>query len=103
MLGSAGVVSPLSENFCSGCNRLRLTSDGNIEVCLFGRNETSLRDLIRDEATDNELITAIQLSLNLKKRVHSGERNATLIVLISWMNPELTSIQQVFIGFRATL
>jgi len=83
MLGSVGVISSMSENFCSGCNRLRLTSDGNLKVCLFGRNETSLRDLIRNGATDDELVKAIQLSLNLKKREHSGEQNATLVVIIS--------------------
>lgn len=78
MSGSIGFISSMTENFCSGCNRLRITSDGNLKVCLFGREETSLRDLMRNKATDSELMAAIQSSLGRKWRQHGGEFGVNL-------------------------
>ena len=37
----------LHSNFCSTCNRLRLTADGKIKLCLFGEDSLNLKDLIR--------------------------------------------------------
>lgn len=37
----------MTENFCGTCNRLRITCDGNIKACLFGNEEVSLRDILR--------------------------------------------------------
>ena len=37
----------MTQSFCGSCNRLRITSDGNLKVCLFGNAEISLRDIIR--------------------------------------------------------
>ena len=45
--GRVGFITSMTENFCGGCNRLRITSDGNLKVCLFGNAEVSLRDLLR--------------------------------------------------------
>ena len=44
-----GFITSMSEHFCSSCNRLRITADGKIKVCLFGsnENEVSLRDIMR--------------------------------------------------------
>jgi hypothetical protein len=36
-------------NFCAGCNRLRITADGHLKVCLFGDEKLSLKDAIRGE------------------------------------------------------
>lgn len=47
-VGRIGFVTSMTENFCSSCNRLRITSDGNLKVCLFGKEEVSLRDILRD-------------------------------------------------------
>ena len=46
-LGRVGFITSMSEHFCSTCNRLRLTADGKLKVCLFGKTEVSLRDLLR--------------------------------------------------------
>lgn len=73
MAGSIGFISSISDNFCSGCNRLRVTSDGSLKVCLFGKEETSLRDLMRNGATDPELIKAISSALYRKQKQHAGE------------------------------
>lgn len=45
--GKLGFITSMTEHFCGGCNRLRITSDGNLKVCLFGNSEVSLRDLLR--------------------------------------------------------
>jgi len=46
-LGTVGFISPLGEHFCQNCNRLRLTSDGQLRSCLVSPNEVSLRDALR--------------------------------------------------------
>lgn len=45
--GSVGFITSMTHNFCGTCNRLRITSDGNLKVCLFGDAEVSLRDILR--------------------------------------------------------
>ena len=45
--GSVGFISPMSPVTCGTCNRLRLTADGNLKVCLHGAEEASLRDVLR--------------------------------------------------------
>jgi cyclic pyranopterin phosphate synthase len=45
--GTIGFITSMTENFCGTCNRLRITCDGNIKVCLFGKEEVSLRDILR--------------------------------------------------------
>ncbi|TQS36625.1 hypothetical protein Golomagni_02918 [Golovinomyces magnicellulatus] len=46
-VGRIGFITSMTHNFCTSCNRLRITSDGNLKVCLFGKAEVSLRDIIR--------------------------------------------------------
>ncbi|KAJ4425069.1 hypothetical protein N0V82_000351 [Gnomoniopsis sp. IMI 355080] len=46
--GRLGFVTSMTHNFCGSCNRLRITSDGNLKVCLFGNEEVSLRDILRE-------------------------------------------------------
>ncbi|KAK3495104.1 molybdenum cofactor biosynthesis protein 1 B [Neurospora hispaniola] len=45
--GKVGFITSMTHNFCGTCNRLRITSDGNLKVCLFGNAEVSLRDIVR--------------------------------------------------------
>ena len=57
--GAAGTVSfiaSMTQPFCAGCNRLRLTADGSLKVCLFGDSEVSLRDALRGGASDAQLM-----------------------------------------------
>ncbi len=48
-MGRVGFITSMTHNFCGSCNRLRITSDGNLKVCLFGNSEVSLRDLLRKD------------------------------------------------------
>ena len=47
-------------------------ADGNIKVCLFGNNEVSLRDAIREGASDEELLAVMSAAVDRKKRAHAG-------------------------------
>ncbi|EEP78050.1 molybdenum cofactor biosynthesis protein 1 A [Uncinocarpus reesii 1704] len=55
--GRVGFITSMTHNFCGTCNRLRITSDGNLKVCLFGNAEVSLRDMIR-KGNDGQPIDA---------------------------------------------
>jgi GTP 3',8-cyclase len=53
-----GVIASVSQPFCGACDRTRLTADGAVRSCLFSREETDLRGLLRDGADDEALSAA---------------------------------------------
>ena len=69
-LGKIGFISPLSNHFCSACNRMRLTSDGRLRTCLFSDNETNLSHHIRNNCTDKELEELIKKTILTKPEKH---------------------------------
>ncbi|XP_077341504.1 molybdenum cofactor biosynthesis protein 1-like [Lithobates pipiens] len=73
--GQIGFITSMSEHFCGSCNRLRITADGNLKVCLFGNAEVSLRDLLRSESSEEELIQTIGAAVGRKKKQHAGMFN----------------------------
>ncbi|KAK9533278.1 hypothetical protein VZT92_008406 [Zoarces viviparus] len=70
--GQVGFITSMSEHFCGCCNRLRITADGNLKVCLFGSSEVSLRDVLRSGASDEELLQIIGAAVGSKKKQHAG-------------------------------
>lgn len=78
--GQVGFITSMTEHFCGSCNRLRITADGNLKVCLFGNKEVSLRDAIRHGCSEDDLIALIGASVMRKKKQHAGER---LIIMFS--------------------
>ena len=68
--GKVGFINSMTDHFCGGCNRLRLTADGNLKVCLFSNQETNLRDLIRNNTSDEELYNIIHTAVKGKKFSH---------------------------------
>jgi cyclic pyranopterin phosphate synthase len=50
-----GFISPLSRRFCSECNRIRITADGRLRLCLFSDREIGLRNTLRNGMTDSDL------------------------------------------------
>jgi molybdenum cofactor biosynthesis protein A len=70
--GSVGFISSMSDHFCSGCNRIRITADGKLKVCLFGSNEVNLRDMMRAGINDERLIETVQSALSRKAASHAG-------------------------------
>lgn len=73
--GTVSFITSMSKAFCSSCNRLRITADGNLKVCLFGNTEQSLRDRLREGMTDEELATVVQAAVLRKKAAHAGMDN----------------------------
>lgn len=62
----------MSEHFCGTCNRLRITADGNLKVCLFGNREVSLRDALRSGCSEDDLLALIKAAVLRKKKHHAG-------------------------------
>lgn len=66
-----GVISPHSNNFCSSCNRVRVTAAGRLLLCLGNEHGADLRDVIRSHAGDHErLLQAILSAIPLKPERH---------------------------------
>lgn len=61
--GTVGFVSSVTESFCAGCNRLRLTADGQFKTCLFLPSCLDLRGMVRSGAKDEELERAVRSAL----------------------------------------
>lgn len=68
--GTVSFISPLSDEFCARCNRLRITADGGLKTCLFAPPELNLRDLLRQGVTDENLAGLIQSCLLRKPEAH---------------------------------
>jgi cyclic pyranopterin phosphate synthase len=68
--GRIGFINPVSEPFCSDCDRIRLTADGKLRTCLFSLNETDLRAPLRDGATDDDLERIVRDAVWRKELKH---------------------------------
>ena len=68
--GEIGFVNPVSEPFCSSCDRIRLTADGQLRTCLFSRREWDLKTPLRDGATDEALVELIRWAVRHKELKH---------------------------------
>ena len=80
--GLVGFIGAMTENFCEGCNRARVTADGGFQACLGGSERVSLRDLVRSGASDGELEAAVRGALGRKEpRHHMDEPGARLVTL----------------------
>jgi cyclic pyranopterin phosphate synthase len=67
---SVGFITPLSQHFCETCNRVRLTVDGQLHLCLGQEERMDFRALLRDGASDDDLIVAIHAAMDLKPERH---------------------------------
>jgi cyclic pyranopterin phosphate synthase len=65
-----GIISAISENFCSTCNRVRLTAVGELHTCLAYDDATNLRAPLRSGAADEAIADAIRGALGLKRQGH---------------------------------
>ena len=73
-----GIVGSVTRPFCSTCDRIRLTADGQFRTCLFARTETDLRTPLRAGATDAELAERMGLAVRAKKVGHGIDDPAFL-------------------------
>jgi cyclic pyranopterin phosphate synthase len=68
--GEIGFVNPVSEPFCSSCDRIRLTADGQLRTCLFSRREWDLKKPLRDGSSDEEVEALIRWAVRHKELKH---------------------------------
>ena len=68
--GSVGVIAPYAKDFCSTCNRLRVTSRGRLRMCLFAEGEHSLRPLLQRDDQRAELQESVRTLLGRKDVSH---------------------------------
>jgi cyclic pyranopterin phosphate synthase len=68
--GEIGFVNPVSEPFCSSCDRIRLTADGQLRTCLFSRREWDLKGPLRDGASDDDLCDLLRFAVRHKELKH---------------------------------
>jgi cyclic pyranopterin phosphate synthase len=68
--GRLGLITPMSHNFCEGCNRVRVTCTGTLHTCLGQDDAADLRSVMRSGAADAELVRAIEDAVWRKPRGH---------------------------------
>ncbi len=68
--GAVGVISPLSHDYCERCNRVRLTADGRLRLCLFGDYEIDLRAPLREGASREDIVDILRASMLIKPERH---------------------------------
>jgi len=72
--GNAGVIASVTEPFCAGCTRARLTADGKLVMCLFSDQSCDLKGLMRSGADDEALVERIRSAWSTRKDRYSEER-----------------------------
>jgi cyclic pyranopterin phosphate synthase len=68
--GTLGFITPISEHFCTHCNRLRLTADGQLRPCLLSDEEIDLRTPLRQGASVSEIKSLLLQGIERKPRKH---------------------------------
>jgi cyclic pyranopterin phosphate synthase len=66
-LGRFGLITPMSNHFCAGCNRLRIASDGRLRTCLFADKEYRLRGILRHPRLGVRFVSEVMRRANRKK------------------------------------
>ncbi|WP_104179934.1 GTP 3',8-cyclase MoaA [Arthrobacter sp. B0490] len=70
VLGTVGIIASVTEPFCADCRRTRVTAEGKVMSCLFSREETDLRELLRSDADDDAVAQRWREAMWLKPRAH---------------------------------
>ena len=68
--GEIGLIAPVTQPFCGHCSRIRLTADGKLRTCLFSKEDHDLRGLLREGASDEDLVTYIGSVVMEKEEGH---------------------------------
>ena len=68
--GRLGLITPMTHNFCEGCNRVRLTCTGTLHTCLGQEDASDLRAVLRAGASDDDLVEAIRGAVDAKPKGH---------------------------------
>lgn len=69
--GRIGLITPLTNNFCDGCNRIRVTATGQLYPCLGGREQIDLRGALRSADPDAAVAEALDQAMKIKPLRHN--------------------------------
>jgi cyclic pyranopterin phosphate synthase len=75
-----GFITPISQHFCETCNRVRLTVDGTLYLCLGQDNSYQLRPLLRDGIDDTDLIEHLRRAIALKPERHEFKERPEKVI-----------------------
>lgn len=78
--GRIGIIAPYSRDFCTSCNRLRVSSSGKLHLCLFADHGIDLRPLLADDGGHEQLVARIRGLTRTKEaahRLHEGNSGST--------------------------
>jgi GTP 3',8-cyclase len=70
-VGEVGVVASVTEPFCSSCDRVRLTAEGQLRACLLSLDEADLRSILRGGGSDDDLADVVEATVGRKWAGHS--------------------------------
>ena len=70
-IGKIGFINPMSHNFCRNCNRLRLTSEGKLKLCLSSDLSLDLKEQIRAGVSDREIADSVSFFVKKKPGLHT--------------------------------
>ncbi len=68
--GRLGFITPLTNNFCAGCNRIRVTATGQLYACLGGAEKVDLREALRSDNPEEEVAAALNTLMRIKPERH---------------------------------
>lgn len=80
-----GLITPMSQHFCDTCNRVRMSVDGTLYMCLGQEEAFPLREMLRDHCSDTELQNAIRQAVDLKPQKHEFTTDVSKIQRIMSM------------------
>jgi cyclic pyranopterin phosphate synthase len=69
-LGTIGFISPVSNPYCDDCNRMRLTADGRLRMCLLVEGELDFRKTLRNGGTHGDLVALFERAIRAKPVGH---------------------------------
>jgi cyclic pyranopterin phosphate synthase len=73
--GELGFISPISDHFCTSCNRLRITADGKLRTCLFSDAEIDVKEMLRNGCDDGDLRKTLFEAIKTKPEKHYIDEN----------------------------
>jgi cyclic pyranopterin phosphate synthase len=68
--GTVGVISPLAHDYCERCNRVRLSADGRLKLCLFGDHLIDLRTPLRAGGGQDAIVGLLRAAMHIKPERH---------------------------------
>lgn len=88
--GEIGVIASVTQPFCKGCTRIRLSAEGQLYTCLFGTMGHDVRSLLRDGKSDEEIFAFISTVWRTRRDRYSEIRSAE--------TAELNRVEMSYIG-----